>query len=177
MRRASARIATEFIRLEGTIHVSAYDKPDPKRGPFPNAEEPMRFGKFNPKSRKPLAKLVSSVPQLAMKLAQDEMEQAKQELTSKAIKGGTGAALFGVVAFFGLTLWAVLITFAILGLNSWFAPWLSALIVAGALLVLMIIAAIVAIVMFKKMQGIKPERTLESVRQDLNAVKGLGRYE
>lgn len=137
----------------------------------------MRFGKFNPKSRQPLAKLIGNVPRLAMKLAQDEMEQAKQELTSKAVKGGTGAALLAVVAFFGLTLWAVLITFAILGLNSWFAPWLSALIVAGALLVLMIIASIVAIVMFKKMKGVMPERTMESLRQDLNAVKGLGRYE
>lgn len=157
--------------------MSAYDKPDPKRGPFPNAEEPMRFGKFNPKSRMPLAKLVGEVPRLATKLAQDELEQAKQELTSKAVKGGTGAALFAVVAFFGVTLWAVLITFAILGLNSWFAPWLSALIVAGGLLVLMIIAAIVGIVLFKKMQGVKPERTMESVRQDINAVKGMGRYE
>lgn len=137
----------------------------------------MRFGKFNPKSRLPLAKLVGNVPRLAVKLAQDEMEHAKQELTSKATKGGIGAGMFAVVAFFGLTLWAVLITFAILGLNSWFAPWLSALIVAGALLLVMIIATIVGIVMFKKMQGIKPEQTMESVRQDLNAVKGMGRYE
>ena len=149
----------------------------PKRGPFPNAEQPVRLGKFNPKSRKPVGQLLGDVPRLAADLAKAEIESAKAEMKEKAMKGGAGAALFALVAFFGVTLWAVLITAAILGLNTVFAPWLSALIVAGALLVVCIIAAVVAIALFKRMNGIAPSETIASLKQDLNAVKGLGKYE
>ena len=34
---------------------------EPKRGPFPNAEEPVRLGRFNPKSRKPVSRLIGDV--------------------------------------------------------------------------------------------------------------------
>jgi hypothetical protein len=151
--------------------VTSYDKPDESttRGPFPNAEAPMRFGKFNPKSKRSLAKLAGEVPKLSIALAKAEADQAKTELKAKAIKGGTGAGLFAVVAFFAVTLWA--------GLNTVFAPWLSALIVAGALLVIMIIASLVAIMLFKRMGGVMPSKTINSVKQDLNALKGMGKYE
>lgn len=159
--------------------MSTYDKPDEStaRGPFPNTEAPMRFGKFNPKSKKPLGKLIGDVPRLGIQLAKAEAAEAKAELTQKAVMGGTGAGLFAVVAFFAVTLWAVLITAAILGLNTVFAPWLSALIVAGALLVIMIIASLVAIALFKRMKGVVPQKTVDSVKQDLNALKGMGKYE
>ncbi|MDJ1370715.1 phage holin family protein [Gulosibacter molinativorax] len=159
--------------------MSDYDKSsqEPVRGPFPNAEAPAKLGRFNPKSRRSVGKLAGSLPGLAAKLAKDEIEHAKIELTAKAKFGGIGAGLFAVVAFFALTLWAVLITAAILGLNTVFAPWLSALIVAGVLLVIMIIAALVAISLFKKMKGVMPEETVASIKQDVNAVKGVGKYE
>lgn len=159
--------------------MSDYDRsPDePKRGPFPNAEEPVRLGRFNPKSRQSVGTLAGRLPRLAADLAKDEIEHAKIELKEKAVKGGTAAGLFGIVAFFALTLWAVLITAAILGLNTVFAPWLSALIVAGALFIIMLIAAVVAIALFKKMNGVMPSETMASLKQDLNAVKGLGKYE
>lgn len=159
--------------------MSDYDKAsqEPHRGPFPNAEEPARRGKFNPKSRRSVANLAGNLPGLAITLAKDELEQAKGELAAKAKFGGTGAGLFAVVAFFAVTLWAVLIAAAILGLNTAFAPWLSALIVAGILLILMIILALVAISLFKKMKGVTPEATVESLKQDVNALKGLGKYE
>ncbi|MGO1544412.1 MAG: phage holin family protein [Gulosibacter sp.] len=159
--------------------MSDYDKAsqEPRRGPFPNAEEPVRLGRFNPKSKRSAAKLAGSVPKLAISLAKDELERAKTEMTAKAKFGGIGAGLFAVVAFFAITLWAVLITAAILGLNTVFAPWLSALIVAGALLLIMIIAALVAISLFKKMKGVMPAETIDSLKQDANALKGLGQYE
>lgn len=159
--------------------MSDYDKTSASQasGPFPNVEEPVRLGKFNPKSKQKTARLLGTVPGLVTTLVKDELDQVKQEMTAKAIKGGTGAGLFAVVAFFAVTLWAVLITAAILGLNTVFAPWLSALIVAGVLLVLMIIASLVAITLFKKMKGLAPSETLASVREDINAVKGLGKYE
>lgn len=159
--------------------MNSYDKPGGTdvRGAFPNREAPLSYGKFNPKSQQKLGKLIGEVPKLGIALAKAEVKQVQGELKAKAIKGGTGAGLFAVVAFFGVTLWAVLITAAILGLNAWFQPWASALIVAGILLVIMIVAAVVAITLFKKMGGLKPEQTLASVRQDLNAMKGMGKYE
>lgn len=158
---------------------SDYDKvpSEPNRGPYPNAEAPLRLGRFNPKSRQKSASLVAKVPQLATQLVKDELEHVKLEMQQKAVKGGVAAGLFAVVAFFGVTLWAVLITAAILGLNEAFAPWLSALIVAGALLIIMIIAAVVGIALFKKMQGLAPSESIASLKQDLNAVKGVGKYE
>ncbi len=159
--------------------MSDYDKASsgPTRAPFPNAEEPARLGKFNPKSRRSIGALAGSVPRLALNLAKGELEQAKNEMTAKAKVGGVGAGLFGIVAFFAITLWAVLVTAAILGLNTVFAPWLSALIVAGVLLVIMIIAALVAVSLFKKMKGVMPAETIGSLKQDVNALKGLGKYE
>ena len=157
-----------------------YDKSsshEPNRGPFPNAETPANLGRFNPKSRRSTTGLISKVPALATQLVKDEIEHAKIELKQKAVKGGAGAGLFAVVAFFAVTLWAVLITAAILGLNEAFAPWLSALIVAGVLLIIMIIAALVAISLFKKMNGVAPAESIKSLKQDLNAVKGVGKYE
>ena len=158
---------------------SDYDKVagEPNRGPFPNAEAPAHLGRFNPKSRQKTAGLVAKVPQLATQLVKDEIAHAKLELKQKAVKGGAAAGLFAVVAFFGLTLWAVLITAAILGLAEAVAPWLAALIVAGALLVIMVIAAVVGIALFKKMNGVAPAESIDSIKQDLNAVKGLGKYE
>jgi hypothetical protein len=41
----------------------------------------------------------------------------------------------------------------------------------------MIIAALVAITLFKRMQGVVPQNTVKSVKQDLNALKGMGKYE
>lgn len=159
--------------------MSDYDKAsqEPRRGPFPTAEEPARTGKFNPKSRRSVGQLVGSLPTLATSLAKDEIERAKTEMTAKAKFGGIGAGLFAVVAFFAVSLWAVLLAAAILGLNTVFAPWLSALIVAGALLVIMIIATLVAISLFKKMKGVMPADTMASLKQDVNAMKGLGKYE
>lgn len=159
--------------------MSDYDKAshEPSRGPFPNAEEPARLGKFNPKSRRSVGKLAGSLPRLAMTLAKDELEQVKQEMTTKAKFGGIGAGLFAVVAFFALSLWAVLLVAAILGLNTVFAPWLSALIVAGVLLVIMAIATLVAISLFKKMKGVMPAESVNSLKQDVNALKGVGKYE
>lgn len=159
--------------------MSTYDNPDDltTRGPFPNTEAPLRFGKFNPKSKRPLRKLLGDVPRLGVQLVQAEVAEAKAELKGKAIMGGTGVALFAVAAFFGLTLWAVLITAAVLGLNTVFAPWLSALLVAGALLVITVIAVLVGVVLLKRMKGVLPQKTINSVKQDLNALKGMGKYE
>lgn len=162
--------------------MSEYDKgsipaSEPARGPFPNAAPAARLGRFNPKSRLSLSKLARRLPAEAGEIAKLEIAQLKQEMTQKAVKGGTAVGLFAGVAFFGVSLWAVLLTAAILGLNTVFAPWLSALLVAAALLLVMVIAAVVGITLFKRMHGVMPAESIASLKADVNALKGLGKYE
>ncbi|MBF4551238.1 phage holin family protein [Pseudoclavibacter sp. RFBJ3] len=145
----------------------------PIRGPFPGIGRT----RANPKSRSSLGTLVTDVPKLLTKLVRDEVEQGKRELISTGTKYGIAVGLFAAAAFFALTLWAVLVTAAVLGLNTVFAPWLSALIVAGAFLLLVIVLGLAGYLALKRAGKLAPERTIASVKQDVNAVKGLGQYE
>lgn len=162
--------------------MSEYDKGsvpagESATGPFPNGAPAPRFGRFNPKSRLSIASLARQLPAQAGAIAKLELAQVKQEMSQKAIKGGAAVGLFAVVAFFGVSLWAVLLTAAILGLNTVFAPWLSALLVAAVLLLVMVIAALVAITLFKRMHGVMPAESIASLKADVNALKGQGKYE
>lgn len=147
---------------------------EPLRAPFPRPG----FGvRRNPKEGASIGSLVADMPRLFIQLAKDELEHVKREVMGKAQKLGVGAGLFGAAGFFALTMWAVLVTAAILGLNEVFAPWLSALIVAGVLLVFAVLLALVGYASVKRGMPVTPEDSINSVKQDLNAVKGLGQYE
>ena len=154
--------------------ITVGDERDPLRAPFPRPGHAVRR---NPKEATSLGALVADTPRLFVQLAKDEVEQAKRELVAKGKKLGVGAGLLGAAAFFALTLWAVLVTAAILGLNEVFAPWLSALIVAGVFLLIVVVLALVGVASIKKGTPVAPEQTIDSVKQDVNAVKGLGKYE
>ncbi|KAB1654554.1 phage holin family protein [Pseudoclavibacter chungangensis] len=149
--------------------------PEPLRGPFPGVGP--RLKRNNPKKSETIGTLVADTPRLFIQLLKDELEHAKRELIGKGKKAGVGAGLLAGAAFFGLTLWAVLVTAAILGLNEAFAPWLSALIVAAAFLVITALLAGLGIASLKRTGSLAPERTIASVQEDVNALKGVGQYE
>ena len=78
----------------------------------------------------------------------------------------------GLLALFGL---AALITTAILVLDLWLPAWAAALIVTG---VLFVVAGGAALVGKREVQAATPpapERTIASVREDVEAVKGAHR--
>lgn len=150
---------------------------EPVRGSFPNPGNEKVTVLSGTKREQSLGQLVADAPRLFIGLVKDELEQAKRELTSKGKKLGVAIGLGLVIAFFALTMWALLVTAAVLGLNTVLAPWASALIVAGIFLVLIIILGLVAVASLKKAMPLKPERTLASVEQDINAMKGTGQYE
>jgi hypothetical protein len=77
-----------------------------------------------------------------------------------------------LLAFFAL---ATLIAAAVLGLATVFSPWLSALIVAGALLVIVAILVLVGVSSIKKGIPPVPEESVDSLKKAVNAIKGLGR--
>jgi amino acid transporter len=129
----------------------------------------------NPARKKSLGELLGELPGQLVTLVKDEIEGLKREITSRLAKLGVGAALFVVAALLGFFALAVLIAAAVLGLATVFAPWLAALIVAGALLVIVAILVLVGVRSIKKGIPPVPEESVDSLKKDVNAIKGLGR--
>lgn len=126
------------------------------------------------KARRSLVSLLAELPTLIIQLLKDELENLKRELTAKLAKLGIGVGLFvaaALVAFFAL---ATLIAAAVLGLATVLPAWLSALIVGVALLVIAGILALVGVSSLKKGLPPVPEESIESLKKDVNTVKGLG---
>lgn len=121
--------------------------------------------------RPSIGELVSQLSEKLSLLVRNEIQLAKDELSTKAKHAGTGIGLFvgaGLLGFFAL---AALITTAILGLANVVAPWLAALIVA---LVLLVLAAILAAVGKKALdKGVPPtpDQAQKNVKLDVQAVK------
>lgn len=118
-----------------------------------------------------VAELVNNMSQQTSQLIREELRLAQVELQDKGKHAGMGLGLFsgaGLLAFFAA---ACLITTAILALALVLPDWLAALIVA----VLLSAAAGVAAMLGKKevqeATPPKPERAMDNVPRDVNAVK------
>ncbi|KQR23723.1 hypothetical protein ASF79_00170 [Agreia sp. Leaf335] len=129
----------------------------------------------NPARKKSLGELLGELPGLLVNLVKDEIEGLKREITSRLSKLGVGAALFVVAALLGFFALAVLIAAAVLGLATVFEPWAAALIVAGVLLIIVAILVLVGVRSIKKGIPPVPENSVDSLKKDVNAIKGLGR--
>lgn len=117
-----------------------------------------------------IADLVDRLSEQTSRLVRDEMKLARVELTEKAKQGGTAAGLFGVgaiLAWFGVGL---LLATLVLVLALFLPAWAAALIVT---VVVLIAAGIAALLGKKKTEGLTPtpERTVETVRQDVDEIK------
>ncbi|ARJ04021.1 phage holin family protein [Humibacter sp. BT305] len=126
------------------------------------------------RARRSLGSLIADVPTLIVKLLKDELENIKRELTKRLASLGIGIGLLvfaGLLAFFLL---AVLIAAAVLGLSTVFAPWLAALLTAAGLLIIIIVLALVGLASVKKGMPPVPKEAVDSLKKDVNVVKGLG---
>lgn len=115
--------------------------------------------------------LVSRLSQDVSRLVRDELRLAQVEVAGKAKKAGIGAGLLGgagVIALYGV---GVLIATAILALALVLDAWLAALIVAVVLLVVAGIAALIGKKRVTEAAPPVPERAVESVKADVDAVK------
>jgi hypothetical protein len=126
------------------------------------------------KARRSLVSLLAELPTLIIQLLKDELENLKRELTAKLAKLGIGVGLFVAAALVGFFALATLIAAAVLGLATVLPAWLSALIVGVALLVIAGILALVGVSSLKKGLPPVPEESIESLKKDVNTVKGLG---
>jgi prepilin signal peptidase PulO-like enzyme (type II secretory pathway) len=126
---------------------------------------------------KSLVQLVSDLPRLIVDLLKAELNHLKAEFAEKAKYAAVGIGLLAVAALLLFFALGVLIAAAILGLAVVLPAWAAALIVFGVLVVVAVVLALVGIRSFKKMDGVAPSQTLDSIREDADALKGLGKYD
>ena len=118
--------------------------------------------------------LVGELPDQVSALVRAEIEQVKAELSYKAKHFGIGAGLVVVAGFVGFFLLGTLIATGILALSLVMPGWAAALIVSGVLLLIIAILVGIALVNFRR--GSEPLESIESVRQDIDAITGRGAY-
>lgn len=122
--------------------------------------------------RRSLIQLITDVPKLVSDLVTAEIEQLKAEMTAKLKSLGIGAGLLAAAAVVVLFMVGVLLTAAVLALSLVMPGWAAALVVA---LVLLIIAAVLGLIGYRILKtGMPPvpERTIESVKDDIDVVRG-----
>jgi hypothetical protein len=125
------------------------------------------------RARRGLFALISDVPRLIVELLQAEIEALKAEISSKLKSAGIGAGMLvgaGVFAFFA----ALAFTAAgVLALALVMPAWAAALIVGGALLVLAALIGIIGYLQLKRGVPPTPTETIDSVKEDVRAIRGL----
>jgi O-antigen ligase len=118
--------------------------------------------------------LLGELPDRVSTLVRAEIDQVKAEMTYKAKHFGIGAGLVAGAAFVGIFLLGTLIATGILALSLVMPGWAAALVVSGVLLLIILILLGVAVLNFKR--GSEPLESIESVRQDIDAITGRGAY-
>lgn len=126
------------------------------------------------KDERSLFTLLGELPDRVSTLVRAEIDQVKAEMTYKAKHFGIGAGLVAGAAFVGIFLLGTLIATGILALSLVMPGWAAALVVSGVLLLIILILLGVAVLNFKR--GSEPLESIESVRQDIDAITGRGAY-
>ena len=118
-----------------------------------------------------LGQLVADATHDISSIMRGEIALAKAEIGADVKKAGAGGAMFAVAGVFSFLALILLLIAAAYGLvAAGLPPWLSFVIVAGALLVVGAILALVAKRTVGKIKG-KPERTIKSAQDTIAAIK------
>jgi membrane protein len=118
-----------------------------------------------------MADLVKQLSEQTSRLARQEVELAKAELAIKGKRAGLGLGMFGGAGAFGFYALGALVAAAILGLSTAVKPWLAALIIGAALLLVAGVAALVGKNKVQQATPPVPEQTTESVKTDVEVAK------
>ena len=124
------------------------------------------------RSDRPLGDLVQELSQQTATLVRQEMRLAQVELQEKGKHAGIGAGMFGgagLVALYGA---GAVIAATIMLIATAVEPWIAALIVGVVLLAVAGVLALLGRKQVDRAKPPKPERAMESVRDDVEHVKG-----
>ena len=119
-----------------------------------------------------LLTLIGDLPDLVGNLVKAEINSAKTWVRRTAKDAGVGGLWFLVALFFLFWAIPVLLTFAIAGISSWWPVWLSALVVLGGLLLLVIVFVGLGMLKFQKVTA--RENPANAVARDIRLVKEAG---
>jgi hypothetical protein len=121
-----------------------------------------------------IGQLVANASKDLSGLVRGEIELAKTELKKTAVKAGTGAGMFAAAAF--------LVLLVIVLLSIALAFWLTALGLHPALAFLIVavfyllIAVVLVLIGRRTLRGAKgPQRTIETSKESVEALKAIGR--
>lgn len=129
------------------------------------------------RERRGFFKLISDIPGLIRELIEAEIESLKAEVVGKLKAAGIGVGFLVTAGAFALFAVLVLTAAGILALALVLPAWAAALIVGAALLLLAGIAAAIGVTQLKHGVPPTPTQTIESVKEDVRVVRGLGKRE
>lgn len=119
-----------------------------------------------------VAELVRQLSEQTSRLARQEVELAKAELTAKGRSLGIGLGEFGAAGLVALLALGALTATLILGLSEALDGWLAALIVTVVYLGIAGVLALAGKSRAEQAMPPAPERAATSVKQDVDAIKG-----
>ena len=119
----------------------------------------------------PIGELVARLSDDTGRLVRDEIRLARAEMIQKAKAAALGTGLLGGAGVFAGYGFGVLVAAAVIGLSIVVAPWVAALIVAGALFVLAGAAALMGKIEFGKAGPPLPTEAVQSAKEDVDELK------
>lgn len=126
---------------------------------------------FRDRADDSLFTLLGEVPELVRNLVTAEIDSAKRWVKSAGKQAGMGGVWFLVALFFLFWLIPALGAFAIIGLSSWMPAWGASLIVVGLFLVIIVVAAPLGLLRFRKLT--KSQNPAQSIAVDARIVKDV----
>lgn len=118
-----------------------------------------------------VGELVKQLSEQVSVLVRDELKLAQLEMTRKGKQAGVGAGLLGGGGLAALYAVGCLLACAILALGRVVEPWLAALIVGAALLLISGVAALRGKARLARATPPVPAGAVESVKADVNEVR------
>ncbi|WP_062205315.1 phage holin family protein [Demequina salsinemoris] len=94
-----------------------------------------------------------------------ELDRAKAEVQEKLKQIGIGAALLVAAGAFAFFLSLLLLTAAVAGLSTVWPVWLSALTIAGGVLLIILILVGVGVSKIKKNSDLMPTESIDNVKK------------
>ncbi|MFI0507092.1 phage holin family protein [Streptomyces albogriseolus] len=118
-----------------------------------------------------VGELVGQATEQISRLARQEVALAKEELAEKGRRAGVGGGMLGAAGAFGYAGLLAMAATGIVALDLVLPLWAAALIITGVLFVIAGVLALAGRGQLRRATPAKPERTLGSVKADVEEIK------